>query len=61
MSRVDKPTLKCDRCALETQSEFEMGKYRTLDHYHMAGKKSWDLCPPCWADFGTFIKCEEEK
>ena len=60
MSRVDKPTLKCDRCGEQTESLPYMGKYRRLDHYHMIGKGAWDLCPPCWVDFIAFIKCEEE-
>ena len=60
MSRVDKPTLKCDRCGQETQSLTEMRRFGTLDHYYMSGKESWDLCPPCWVDFSAFIECEEE-
>ena len=60
MSRVDKPTLKCDRCGGQTENLIYMGKYRKLDHYHMSGKEDWDLCPSCWSDFLTFIKCEEE-
>ena len=59
MSRVDKPTLKCDRCAQQTQSLTEMARFRTLDHHYMSGKESWDLCPECWARFIYFI--EEEK
>ena len=59
MSRVDKPTLKCDRCGEETEDLTYMGKYRRLEHYHMSGTESWDLCPECWARFIYFI--EEEK
>ena len=55
MSRVDKPTLKCDRCGQETQSIFEMGKFRKLSHYQMSGSSDWDLCPECWSKFITFI------
>ena len=60
MSRVDKPTLKCDRCREETEDLMYMGKYKRLDHYHMTGKECWDLCPECWAKFITFMAKEEE-
>lgn len=54
MSRVDKPTLKCDRCGLETQNISDMGKYKGLDHYHMSGSSKWDFCPECWGKFIAF-------
>jgi hypothetical protein len=55
MSRVDKPTLKCDRCEIETQDLREMGRFAKLEHLHMSGTEEWDLCPPCWDEFRTFM------
>ena len=60
MSRVDKPTLKCDRCGEQTESLTYMGKYRRLDHWSAWETEGWDLCPPCWADFIVFTKCGEK-
>lgn len=55
MSRVDVPTLKCDRCGDKTQDTREMGKFKTLTHYHMSGQETWDLCQPCWGEFTIFV------
>jgi hypothetical protein len=53
--RVDKPTLRCDRCKVETQDLAEMGRFNKLAHDHMSGRDEWDLCPPCWGDFHDFL------
>lgn len=59
MSRIDIPTLKCDRCLVTTQDDSEMSKFRTLtgmyDKYQGAEER-WDLCPTCWRDFLAFLK-----
>jgi hypothetical protein len=59
MTRIDVPTLRCDRCKRETQDIDEMGKYQTLtgiyDGYQGASEK-WDLCPDCWKQFINFTK-----
>ena len=51
MSRIDKPTLKCDRCGHTTQDTREMGRYKTLKYHHMSGSIEWDLCESCWDEF----------
>lgn len=51
MSRVDKPTIQCDRCKATTSDLREMGDYRRISHSHMSGEHDWDLCPECWKDF----------
>ena len=56
MSRVDVPTLMCDRCNNTTQDIREMGRYATLRHSNMGGEVSWDLCPDCWAEFKIFVR-----
>lgn len=38
MSRIDVPTLKCDRCGWSTQDLSEMGRFFTLTHGHMSGE-----------------------
>ncbi len=55
MSRVDIPTLKCDRCATTTQDTRVMGVYRKLTYSHMSGREEWDLCASCWAAFRTWV------
>lgn len=59
MSRVDKPTLRCDRCKVETQDLAEMGRFQKLTHSHMSGQNEWDLCPECWVAFGGFLNNRE--
>lgn len=56
MSRVDVPTMKCDRCKLTTQNTNEMARYLRLTNYNMGGQDDWDLCPACWRDFIAFMK-----
>lgn len=58
MSRVDVPTLRCDRCEVETRDLSKMGRFSTLTHYHVSGKSEWDLCPTCWAAFQNFVGAE---
>ena len=53
--RVDKPTLRCDRCGVETQDLAAMASFVTLTRYHPSGKDDWDLCPSCWSDFCDFL------
>ena len=55
MSRVDVPTLRCDRCKVETQDLTEMARFQQIIRYHMSGHDEWDLCPLCWADFRVFV------
>jgi len=55
MSRVDKPTLRCDRCGVETYDIAEMARFTNLAHDHMSGRDDWDLCPPCWTAFRDFL------
>ena len=61
MSRIDKPTMECDRCKWRTQDLPEMGKFYRLTHGHMSGEKSWDLCPRCLADFIVFMAEENNQ
>lgn len=56
MSRVDVPTLKCDRCGRQTQEENEMFRWQTLVHTHASGENRWDLCTSCWVKFNNFIQ-----
>lgn len=51
MTRLDEPTLQCDRCKSITKDLKEMAQYRTLSHYPISGKIEWDLCPNCWDQF----------
>lgn len=55
MSRIDVPTLKCDRCGLTTQDTSEMIKFSKLEQPHMSGRDTWDLCPTCSEDFRVFL------
>jgi len=56
MSRVDVPTLQCDRCAARTTNQTEMSRFMRLTHYHMGGQKEWDLCVSCREAFNAFMK-----
>jgi hypothetical protein len=56
MSRVDVPTLQCDRCGYTTNDLHEMGNFGRLSHSHMGGTDEWDLCPACWDEFFLFVK-----
>lgn len=55
MTRVDIPTLECDRCGNTTQDIKTMAGYMTLTHYHVSGSTNWDLCIECGAAFQLFI------
>ena len=55
MTRVDVPTLQCDRCGKTTQDIKEMASYFTLTHYHVSGSTNWDLCPECRHAFELFV------
>jgi len=52
--RVDVPTLRCDRCRVETQDLAEMARFVKLTRDHMSGRDEWDLCPSCWVAFGKW-------
>lgn len=56
MSRVDVPTLKCDRCGHMTQDTAEMGRFGVIRHTNMGGETQWDLCPVCWKLFHVFLR-----
>lgn len=53
--RIDKPTLMCDRCEQATEDLAEMGRFATIYRSTVGGETSWDLCPSCFADFGTWV------
>ena len=53
--RVDVPTLRCDRCDVETQDINAMAAYQMIEHYHMSGRDKWDVCPRCWSAFLAFL------
>lgn len=59
MSRVDVPTLMCDRCGLKTQDLAEMAKFDKVEHHHMSGRDEWDLCPICYAKLRSFMAGKE--
>lgn len=60
MSRIDVPTLLCDRCKTTTQDTREMGRYHKITHPHMSGQDVWDLCPSCYSDFQSFLSTHGE-
>ena len=49
------PTLRCDRCDVETQDINAMAAYQMIEHYHMSGRDKWDVCPRCWSAFLAFL------
>jgi len=57
MSRVDVPTLQCDRCKVTTQDLTDMGKFHHLQHPNGPGHDTqvWDLCPACWKQFLAWL------
>lgn len=59
MTRIDIPTLKCDRCGKTTQDTEEMGKYITIRNqwygYDSKQSSEWDLCAECYGFFQHFI------
>ena len=55
MSRVDVPTLRCDRCEVETQDLVKMSRFAKLIRDHMSARDEWDLCPLCWSSFLDFV------
>lgn len=59
MSRVDVPTLECDRCGYRTQGLSEMACFFKLSNYNVSGEKCWDLCPNCAKQFRAFIATKE--
>lgn len=60
MTRVDVPTMRCDRCKTVTQDLKEMGAYQTLTHYSVSGRiAKWDMCPSCWKWFIKSMDGEE--
>lgn len=56
MSRLDKPTLMCDRCGYTTQDLSKMASFFVLRTSNIGGDESWDLCPECRATFFDFLK-----
>ena len=61
MSRIDKPTLMCDRCGYTTQDLHKMGSFFVLRHSNIGGEESWDLCPECKTAFFSFLKAGENE
>lgn len=62
MSRVDIPTLRCDRCGHRTQDVIEMGKFDQLTgrwHGYGSTQARWDLCPQCIEAFKIFMDVEQ--
>lgn len=55
MTRIDVPTLQCDRCKITTQDTSEMMRFKKITYSHMSGHDDWDLCPNCWRYFIAFI------
>ena len=55
MTRIDVPTLQCDRCRITTQDTSVMSRFKKLTYSHMSGNDNWDLCPQCWRAFNGFI------
>lgn len=55
MTRVDVPTLMCDRCGHQTQDTREMMSFYKLEHTHMSGREDWDLCKECKLDYLNFF------
>lgn len=60
MSRVDIPTLKCDRCGATTQDIVAMARYITLNQYTVSNANTWDLCPECWPKFKAFMEDRDD-
>lgn len=62
MSRVDVPTLRCDRCWVVTQDVKEMGRFHRLMHPSgdMMGTEDWDVCPACWEAFMVWWVAERK-
>lgn len=54
MSRVDVPTLKCDRCGRQTQDVDEMIHWPALVRSRPDSNR-WDLCSMCWMEFANFM------
>lgn len=52
MSRIDIPTLRCDRCGGITQDQTEIDAYGSVQ-YEGAPR---DLCPSCLAGFAAFME-----
>ena len=55
MSRLDVPTMGCDRCDLVTQDLALMGRFFVLRNSSIGGEDTWDLCPTCRGDFVLFM------
>jgi hypothetical protein len=55
VSRVDLPTLMCDRCKIKTTDPYDMGKFTRIYRDGVSDVKEWDLCKYCWDDFNKFI------
>lgn len=62
MTRVNVPTLQCDRCKRTTQDLNEMGTYRKIMYYDMtpSNNLTWDLCPSCWCAAVAFLSGSDE-
>lgn len=58
MTRIDVPTLQCDRCKNTTQDADVMAHYQKLTgmwNGYGSTKQEWDLCPECWVNFNNFM------
>lgn len=57
MSRVDVPTLMCDRCGFRTQDTAMMASFVKITRRDGPGHQDvdYDLCPACWKSFQTWL------
>ena len=55
MSRIDVPTMQCDRCKVITDDRNVMCKYYVLRSDNVHGGTQRDLCEDCASDFYNFM------
>ena len=62
MSRVDVPTLMCDRCKFCKSDLGTMGEFHKVWHPNGPGydAQEWDLCPDCWESFRTWLAGDDQ-
>jgi hypothetical protein len=57
MTRIDKPTLQCDRCEKATADLGEMASFMQLYSPKPSDRTDkWDLCPKCSWAFINFME-----
>lgn len=61
MSRLDVPTLQCDKCKNTTQDLRQMSTYAQLQMPSVSGTEKWDICPFCTRAFLTFMNETERE